>query len=127
MTRSYIRGILIIDFGIVFSILLIIFYYHQILYIMFYLSHLLYALVQVLLNLDAGTKVGIIGFLAVIFTGLGVYRLERSHDKKRSLETLRIAIDDFTDAAKFGMTYFSYIADRKEIKISISIRQYTKQ
>lgn len=70
-----------------------------------------------LLNLDVGTKVGIIGFLAVIFTGLGVYRLERSHDKKCSLKTLRIAIDDFTDAAKFGMTHFSYIANRKEIKI----------
>lgn len=79
--------------------------------------HLLYSLAWTFLSLDTGTKVGIIGFLVVILTGWGVYRLERRHNKKRSFETLRVAIDDFTDAAKFGMVYFSYIEDREEIKI----------
>lgn len=116
MNRSYIKGVLIIDLGIVCSIFLIIFYY-QISSIFQLLYALLYALACTLLSLDAGTKVGIIGFLVVILTGWGVYRLERRHNKKRSFATLRVAIDDFTDAAKFGMVYFSYVADRNEIKI----------
>lgn len=114
MNRSYIRGVLIIDLGIVCSIFLIIFYHHQISSIF----HLLHALAWTFLSLDAGTKVGIIGFLVVILTGWGVYRLEKRHNKKRSFETLRVAIDDFTDAAKLGTAvYFSYIVDRNEIKI----------
>ena len=58
----------------------------------------------------------VISFLAVIFTGWGVYRGEIRHSRNRSFQTLEIAIAEFQGAIQIDTVYFSYIKGRNEIK-----------
>jgi hypothetical protein len=58
----------------------------------------------------------IVEILAVVGAGWGVYRAERRHNRNRSLKTLRLAIQDFIEAAHIGVINYKYDDGKKEIK-----------